>query len=176
MYASLAERTGVRIGPAAAGAPPPPEPPPMARASKPRPGAGPKRSLVRSAIALLVQQPALVHAMQPPYLFGVLRQPGIPLLMELIALVRARPDIGTGGILEHFAGREEQAALEKLSLMEFPAAPAAWKAEFLDALEQLNRQTVQQRIEELLEKQGAGPLTEAEKNELREALATKNRR
>ena len=176
MYASLAERTGVRIGPAAAGAPPPPEPPPMARASKPRPGAGPKRSLVRSAIALLVQQPALVHAMQPPYLFGVLRQPGIPLLMELIALVRARPDIATGGILEHFTGREEQAALEKLSLMEFPAAPEAWKAEFLDALEQLNRQTVQQRIEELLEKQGAGPLTEAEKNELREALATKNRR
>lgn len=148
----------------------------MARAPKPRPGTGPKRSLVRTAIALLVQQPALVHAMQPPYLFGVLRQPGIPLLMELIALVRARPDIATGGILEHFAGREEQAALEKLSLMEFPAAPEAWKAEFLDALEQLNRQTVQQRIDELLEKQGAGPLSEAEKNELREALAAKQRR
>jgi DNA primase len=148
----------------------------MARVATPRPGAGPKRSLVRSAIALLVQQPALVHAMQPPYLFGVLRQPGIPLLMELINLVRTRPDIATGGILEHFAGREELAALEKLTMMEFPAAPTAWKAEFLDALEQLNRQTVQQRIEELLEKQGAGPLTEAEKTELREALATKSRR
>jgi DNA primase len=176
MYAALAERTGVRIGPAAAGAPPAPEPPPMARAPKPRPGASPRRSLIRTAIALIVQQPALVHAMQPPYLFGILRQPGVPLLMELIDLVRARPDIATGGILEHFAGREEQAALEKLSLLEFPAAPEAWKAEFLDALEQLNRQTTQQRIDELLEKQGAGPLTDAEKDELREALAAKARR
>jgi len=176
MYGALAERTGVRIGPAAAGAPPPSQPPPMARAPKPRPGAGPKRSLVRTAIALLVQQPALVHAIQPPYLFGVLRQPGVPLLMELIALARARPDIATGGILEHFAGREEQAALEKLSLMEFPAAPESWKAEFLDAMEHLNRHTVQQRIEELLEKQSAGPLTANEKDELREALSAKARR
>jgi DNA primase len=176
MYAALADRTGVRIGPAAASAPPAPEPPPSARARRLRPGAGPKRSLVRSAIALLVQRPALVHAMQPPYLFGVLRQPGIPLLMELIDLVRARPDIATGGILEHFAGRAEQAALEKLSLMEFPAAPETWTVEFLDALEQLNRQTIQQRIEDLLEKQSAGPLSEAEKAELREALAAKARR
>jgi DNA primase len=176
MYGALAERTGVRIGPAAAGAPPAPEPPPSTRAERPRPGAGPKRSLVRTAIALVVQRPALVHAMQPPYLFGVLRQPGVPLLMELIDLVRGRPDIATGGILEHFAEREERTALEKLSMMEFPAPPEAWTAEFLDALEQLNRQTLQQRIDELLEKQSQGPLAEHEKTELREALASKARR
>jgi DNA primase len=131
---------------------------------------------VRTAIALVVQRPSLVHAMQPPYLFGILRQPGVPLMMELIDLVRSRPDIATGGILEHFAEREERAALEKLSMMEFPAPPEAWTAEFLDALEQLNRQTVQQRIEELLEKQSQGPLSETEKTELREALASKARR
>jgi DNA primase len=114
--------------------------------------------------------------MQPPYTFGVLRQPGIPLLMELIELVRARPDIATGGILQHFEGREELPALEKLSLMEFPAAPESWKAEFLDALEQLNRQTLQQRIDELLARQAEGPLTEAEKTELREGLVAKSKR
>ena len=51
----------------------------------------PRRSLVRSAITLLLKQPPLVDAMQPPYLFSALRQPGISLLMELIAICRARP-------------------------------------------------------------------------------------
>jgi DNA primase len=54
---------------------------------------GAHRSVVRSMVALLVQQPRLVEALEPPYLFGALRQPGIPLLMELIALCRARPGI-----------------------------------------------------------------------------------
>jgi DNA primase len=175
MYQSLADRTGVRIGAAAANAPMV-EAPPRRIERAPRAGAAPRRSLVRTAIALLVQQPGLVHAMQPPYTFGVLRQPGIPLLMELIELVRARPDIATGGILQHFDGREELPALEKLSLMEFPAAPESWKAEFLDALEQLNRQTLQQRIDELLARQAEGPLTEAEKTELREGLVAKSKR
>jgi DNA primase len=140
-----------------------------------RSGPTPKRSLVRSAIALLIQQPALVQAMEPPYLFSALRQPGIPLLMELIALCQQRPDIKTSSLLEHFAERDEHAALQKLALLDFPAAPEHWKVEFLDALEQLNRQTVQQRIDELLAKQAEFGLSEIEKTELRECLVRAKR-
>src|SRR3546814_12463748 len=78
-------------------------------------GATPKRSLVRSAIALLLQKPALALELQPPYRFVALRQPGTELLTELIALVSARPDITTGPLLEHSADREEAAALQKLA-------------------------------------------------------------
>jgi DNA primase len=131
---------------------------------------------VRTAIALLLQQPGLVQHMTPPYRFAELRQPGIALLMELIALVRARPDITTGGLLEHFAEREEGASLHKLALMEFPAAVEQWRAEFLDALAQLDRQTLQQRIDELLARQEQGALTDAEKVELRESLSAKAKR
>jgi DNA primase len=35
--------------------------------------------------------PRWIEQLEPPYLFAALRQPGIPLLMELIALCRARP-------------------------------------------------------------------------------------
>jgi len=176
MYQSLADRTGVRIGPAVGNAPAVQEAP-VARTIRDdrRNAPAPRRSLVRTAIGLLVQQPGLVHAMEPPYVFGILRIDGIDLLTDLIDLVRSRPDISTGAILEHFADHKYRIALEKLSMMEFPAAPEAWKAEFLDALEQLNRQTMQQRIDELRAKQAEGAISDAEMRELWEAMSTLKR-
>jgi DNA primase len=137
---------------------------------------GARRSVVRTMVALLVQQPALVRELEPPYLFGVLRQPGVPLLMELIAACRERSDMTTGVLLERFEGHEQKAALRKLAMMEFPAAPELWHAEFRDAAEQLNRQTVQQRVDDLLALQAERALSEAEKTELRESLAAKSKR
>ncbi len=148
-------------------------------AQAPRPARGtpaPRRSLVRTAIALLLQKPTLAEALQPPYLFGVLRQPGIPLLMELLALARERPGITTGAVLEHFAGREEEAALQKLALQGFPGDETAWRAELLDALAQLDRQTRQQRVEELqarIREVGGAGLSDAQKTELRDLLSVR---
>ncbi len=141
----------------------------------PRRAAQPQeRTLVRSAVALLLQNPGFVAAIQPPHLFSTLRQPGIALLMELIALCRERPEISTAGMLEHFAGREEVRALQKLAVMEFPGSEDAWRAEFLDALAQLDRQTHQQRLDELLAKKSESALDPAETDELRRLLAAKN--
>ena len=163
MQQRLTELTGVGARAAA---------PANAVAVSQRPSAtpAPKRSLVRTAIALLLQQPQLALAIEPPYLFGVLRQPGVPLLVELIALVRERPDIGTGAILEHYGEREEGAALQKLAAQNFPGEAEVWRAEFLDALTQLDKQTRQQRVEELQQK---GALSAAEKTELRELLTSR---
>jgi DNA primase len=134
-----------------------------------------QRSLVRIAIALLLQQPRLVASMQPPYIFSDLRYPGIPLLMELIALCKQRPDISSGALLEHFAKRDEAKALQKLMVSEFPGGETEHQAEFLDALEQLNRQTLQQRLNDLLQKKSEAGLNDTEKQELRELFANKAR-
>ncbi|MBI2396268.1 MAG: DNA primase [Xanthomonadales bacterium] len=169
MQQSLATRTGMhRVGPAA------PATQAVAQGSVGKP---PQRSLVRAAVALLMQKPEIANALEPPYLFGTLRQPGIPLLMELIAMCRARPDMNTATLLQQFEGRDDYEALAKLAQIDFPSAPEHWRTEFVDACEQLNRQTLQQRIDELLGKQDSGfPLSAAEKTELREALAAKGRR
>jgi len=146
---------------------------PVQRAHGARGGRGPaapKRSLVRSAIGLLVQHPPLALALAPPYRFAELRQPGIPLLAELVALVRERPELHTGGLLEHFADREEAAALQKLAMQELPGDEASWRAEFLDAMAQLERQTLQQRIDELQAKRAESGLDERDKEELRMLL------
>jgi DNA primase len=132
-----------------------------------------KRSLVRSAIALLLQQPSLALALEPPYTFNILRQPGVPLLMELVTLVRERPDITTGGVLEHFADREEVAALQKLASQDMPGEEALWRDEFLDAMGQLEKQTLHQRIDELQAKQREVGLDDHDKAEMRALLQSK---
>ena len=137
------------------------------RLRTPASGPNPRRSLARTAIALLLQQPSLARAIEPPYVFAVLRQPGIPLLMELIAICLARPDIHTGALLEQFEGRDDHAALTRLALLDFPHDAEGLRHEFLDAVAQLNRQTLAQRLDELLERQKAATLSQADKDELR---------
>ncbi|HSM10744.1 MAG TPA: hypothetical protein VK827_04160 [Lysobacter sp.] len=120
-------------------------------AQRARATAGPpsKRTVVRGAISLLLQRPALALELQPPFRFAALRQPGITLLIDLLQLVYQRPDISTGSLIEHFNGRDEQASLQKLASHSLPGDEALWREEFVDAIGQLDRQTAQQRIDEL---------------------------
>jgi DNA primase len=132
-----------------------------------------KRSLVRSAIALLLQQPSLALALEPPYTFSALRQPGVVLLAELLSLIRERPEITTGALLEFFAEREEAASLQKLASQALPGEESLWRDEFLDAIAQLEKQTLQQRIDELQAKQRESGLDDDDKTELRSLLQTR---
>jgi DNA primase len=167
MYAELEKRTGVR------GATPA-----IARNThRPAPAAGntPRRTLVRSAIALLLADPSLAALAEPPYSFALLDKPGIGLLIELLDLTRARPGINTALLLEQFAGREESGALQKLALAEFPGEPETWRVEFTGALHKLAAQTIQQRLDALIRKQSEGALDDTEKDELRALLARKGK-
>jgi DNA primase, catalytic core len=129
-----------------------------------------KRSLVRSAIALLLQQPSLGLQLERPYRFDTLRAAGVPLLLELLEVVHQRPEISTGALLEHFAGHEQGEALRKLAAQPLPGDEQSWAVELHDAIAQLERQTLQQRIDELQDKQRAQGLDETDKYELRMLL------
>ncbi|MEO8012104.1 MAG: toprim domain-containing protein, partial [Dokdonella sp.] len=133
----------------------------------------PQRSLVRSAVALLVQRPSLAVEIGPPWTFSVLRQPGVPLLMELIRLCRERPAMTTGALLEHFADRDEAAALNKLATLDLLVADDQALADFRGAVMQLDAQTTQQRLDDLIARQLDGNLSSTERDELRELMANK---
>ncbi|MCL7715515.1 DNA primase [Stenotrophomonas mori] len=139
---------------------------------RPRAAAVPvqKRSLVRAAIALLLQQPSLALQLEGHHAIAGLRLPGIELLLELLELVRQRPDIATGTLLQHFDGREEQAALHRLAAVALPGDEASWTQELHDAIVQLEKQLLQQRLDELQAKQRQQGLDETDKYELRELL------
>ncbi|MFT3897672.1 MAG: DNA primase [Thermomonas sp.] len=143
---------------------------------RPRGGSAPaqKPSLVRSAIQHLLYRPAFALELQPPDRFSKARQPGIELLHELVLLVRERPDIGTGALLEHFADRDESAALQKLAAMELPGEEATLRQVFLESISRLDDEGLKQRREELQSR--ISELDEAEKYELRALLQSRLQR
>ena len=147
---------------------------PAQRATQATASGAQKPSLVRSAITHLLHRPGFALDLQPPFRFAVLRQPGIELLSELVLLVRERPDINTGALLEHFEGREELGALQKLAAHALPGEDAALRQVFLDNIARLDAEALQQRREELQAR--IASLDEAEKAELRDLLQARLQR
>ncbi|WP_421570302.1 DNA primase [Stenotrophomonas sp. PD6] len=161
MKQQLATLTGLGSKPASAA--------PAARAPSRAVAPAQRRSLVRAAIAILLQQPSLAMTLEGHHFSG-LRLPGVELLIELLSLVEQRPDISTGALLEHFDGREEQESLRKLAAQTLPGDEAMWNQELHDAVAQLEKQLLLQRLEELQAKQRQQGLDDTDKYELRELL------
>ena len=124
-----------------------------------------KPSLVRSAILHLLHRPSLALELEPPHRFAELRQPGIALLSELVRLVRERPEISTGALLEHFADRDEASSLQKLASQDLPGGGEMLQDTFRDNIARLDIDAQQQRREDLQARFGL--LSEEEKQELR---------
>lgn len=132
-----------------------------------------QRSLVRSAIALLLAQPGMADQVERPYAFLRLDKPGVDLLAELIDLARARPGINPVVLVEHFAERPEYSALQKLMAATVVGEPDIQRIEFFDALQRMQQQATEQRREWLIGRSREGALNSAEKAELRELLAAR---
>ncbi len=163
MAQELERRTGASAAPAPAA--------PPARRAVPGPR-GDKPSLVRSAVVLLLAKPDLASTLEPPYPFAALQKPGMDLLLELIETARRHPGLHTAALLEHFRQRPEHAFLQKLAMQPL-ADNLDLEHEFAGALEQMRRQTTDQRITDLLALQSQGGLDETGKNELRDLLRHK---
>ncbi|MGN6655699.1 MAG: DNA primase [Rhodanobacter sp.] len=132
-----------------------------------------QRSLVRSAISLLLTQPGMADRVEKPYRFRRLDKPGVDLLAELLDLARARPGINPAMLVEHFAERPEYPALQKLMAATVVGEADAQAAEFFDALRRMEEEAVRQRRDALTAKSREGALDSAEKAELRELLAAR---
>ena len=127
-----------------------------------------QRSLVRSAIALLLAQPGVADQVAKPYRFLQLDKPGIGLLAELLDIATARPGVNPAMLVEHFAERAEYPALQKLMAAVSVGEPEKQAREFLDAIARLEHQSSLIRKHEL-EGRRSG-LSPAEKDELRALL------
>jgi DNA primase len=132
-----------------------------------------QRSLVRSAVALLLAQPTLATLVEPPYRFLRLDKPGVGLLAELLDTIRARPGINPAMLVEQFAERPEYSALQKLMASMVVGEPETQRDEFLDALARMEEQADALRCDALTVKHREGTLSSAEKAELRELLAAR---
>ena len=134
-----------------------------------------QRSLVRSAISLLLAQPGMADDVEKPYRFLRLDKPGVELLAELLDLARSRPGINSAMLVEHFAARPEYPSLQKLMAALSVGEPESQRTEFFDALARMEDQAITQRRDALTAKSRENKLDSAEKAELRELLAARAR-
>lgn len=132
-------------------------------------------SLVRSAVAMLLQNPALVQHVPDSNEFAGIDAPGVELLRELLALLQAEPQLNTAAVMERFRQSEYRPHLEKLVVWTHPMLEHDVEAEFRGLLEQLRRVAHTQRTDALLNKERAGGLDQAERAELGRLLAEKSR-
>jgi DNA primase len=129
------------------------------------------RSPVRVAVRLLLEQPALGNSLKTPFGFEDLRLAGVPLLVELLELVRANPHLSIGGILEHWRDRPEQRHLARLATAPLDLPAEGLEPEFIGAVQRLTEQRNRQKLEDLLEKDSRSGLTASEKSALKQLLA-----
>lgn len=125
---------------------------------------------VRLAIALLLEHPHIVSALPDISVLEPLDMPGIALLNQLLVLCQQRPEVKTSQILESFRGTEYGVQLSKLMCWQHHVEPDAAEEVFLDSIEKLLNDFVEQRTEVLLQKARAGQMTFEEKQELQALL------
>jgi len=134
---------------------------------------GPKAppSMVRVAVALLVQHPELARHLPEPRVFAGLDLPGMDLFQELSELLRGKSS-NTAAVVEHFRGSTREQHVAKLAIWEHPALAHDVAAEFQGLVQRMMRAAARARTDRLLQKQQLqGSLTAAEKAELAQLLA-----
>ncbi|GMR03909.1 MAG: DNA primase [Gammaproteobacteria bacterium] len=136
--------------------------------------AGPKTpSMMRLAIALVVQHPELAADAPDQHFFGDLDLPGAPLLQAVLGLLKTRPGMNTAAIIEHFRDTEHQPHVAKLAAWQHPALQQDVAAEFQGVLDWLRKTAAKARTDRLLDKQRAQGLDSTEKAELARLLSEK---
>jgi len=119
----------------------------------------PKRSVIRSAITMLVQQPSLAAYAPNSAVFSASQQPGAPLLAELLTAIATRPGITTGALLELFSEHADASALQKLAVEPMLQDGEQAVPEFEGLLRHLELQALEQRRAELDARVAAGGIT-----------------
>jgi len=137
-------------------------------------------SPVRKALTLLIHRHELASAAESPVDLRSIQAPGVTLLAELIELLRERPHLTTGALIERYRDSKEGQHLKRLlprslALEEDSSAPTErLEQEFRDCVGLIVKQgltrAADERFRELAAK-GIGGLSEEEKRELLQLTA-----
>ena len=121
---------------------------------------------VRRAVALLIQHPELAE-LELPGGWEQLESPGIELLQELIDASRAQPGIHSATLVERWQDATTRKHLARLAVLDLGLADDA-EQQFIGTLQTLATEQQRAEREKLLIKSRSEPLSETEKQRLRE--------
>lgn len=122
--------------------------------------------LVRRAMRLLLEQPAL--AAQVEHLGQLIGAPvpGVAILVEALEFFVERPDASVGRLIEHWHDTPKRAALLRLAQEPLELGDEGIAREFFDAVAQLRRQALKARSQSLLIDADQNGLSLAQQREL----------
>ena len=135
-----------------------------------KPKVSTKVTPVRLAIALLLEHPHIVNSLGDISVLQPLTIPGVDLLTQLLELCQQNPAIKTAQLLEYFRDTEKGKQLAKLMCWQHHIEAEAAEDVFLDSIEKLLNNFVEQRAEFLLQKARTGQMSQQEKQELQAIL------
>lgn len=138
-----------------------------------RPGGTKGRpSLVRQAIALLLQCPELAAETGDIQLFSGLEQKGMPILLKLLELLRDRPGLSTAALLENWRGTRYAEHLAELVATTGMHDREAMSHEYRDVVDMMRRRNLDQEIQRLSSKPHSG-WTDGDRERMQELLQAK---
>ncbi|RWU09055.1 DNA primase [Pseudidiomarina gelatinasegens] len=123
-----------------------------------------KMTPMRRAIGLLVQHPQLGREIPLHSELSALKQPGIQLLLKLHEQTQAQ-ELTSAQLLELWRGEPEEKPLRQLARWQHHLDSEKVTQEFFDIFAYFIDQFVEQRANELLEKERTAPLNKVEKQE-----------
>ena len=126
---------------------------------------------IRLAIALLLEHPHIVEILPDPAILSELNMPGIPLLNTLLVLCKQNPKVNGAQLIEHFRGQEAEKQLKKIMCIEHHIEAENAENTFLDIIESFLNKFLENRCNELFEKQRTVGLTNIEIGELHGLLS-----
>ena len=121
---------------------------------------------IRRAVALLIQHPELAE-LDLPGGWEQLESPGIELLLELIDVSRKQPGIRSAALVERWQDATTRKHLARLAVLDLGLADDAAQ-QFIGTLQTLATEQQRSEREKLLAKSRSEPLSETEKQRLRE--------
>jgi DNA primase len=129
-------------------------------------------SLMRRTVSLLLHHPEIAAGVEAIPALAAAQLPGAQVLAEMLELLSHRPQLTTGGLLEHFRGTEAGRHLERLAQGDELLAPGADLArEFRDSLQRIASKAREERFRELQDLARQRELTPAETHEYGELCA-----
>ncbi len=131
-----------------------------------------RKSLVRVALALVLQHPRLARiAVQVDALQELTTVPGVDLLVKVVHTITENPGLSTASLLERFRDSDQAPHLEKLALWDHMIPEEHVESEFRNTIGKLMTRLRHEQTEMLLNKSRSQPLNEQEKARLRQLLS-----
>ena len=129
-----------------------------------------KPSTIKLAIAMLLEKPSLAMTVGAPTELKELLVPGVALLHGLLVFIQQNPNTTTGALLERWRDNEEGRYLPKILNWEHHVPEEGLESEFVAAINGLYIQLKDQKVERLLEQSKIAPLSEEDKQELKQLM------